>query len=149
MATVDLDRSPPDAECPFCAIIADRAPAREVLRTDRIIAFLPDVPAVRGHVLVVPRKHVDYIWRLDRAIGCDLADAVRLVSSAVVESTRADGLNVIQSNGEAAGQSVFHLHVHIVPRHRGDRMPELWPPDAIWSPEVLDKVAAELAASLM
>ena len=138
---------PGRAECPFCDIVAGRAPAREVLRTERVVAFLPDIPAVRGHVLVVPIPHIADIWGVDPETGHDLADATRLVASVAAASTHADGLNVIQSNGEAAGQSVFHLHVHVVPRHRGDRMPDLWPPDASWRSDDLDAMAADMAAA--
>lgn len=120
----------PANECPFCAITAGRGPAREILKTEHTMAFLPDVPAVRGHTLVVPRNHVRDIWEVDARTGHMLADATRRVAAAVAHATQAEGMNIIQSNGVAAGQSVFHLHVHVVPRHTGDRIPELWPPDA-------------------
>lgn len=139
---------PHPQRCPFCAIVAGDGPAREVLRTDAIVAFLPDVPAVRGHVLVVPAAHMRDIWDVDTRTGHQLADATRTVAAAVSAATGAEGLNIIQSNGEAAGQTVFHLHVHIVPRHRKDRMPELWPADAAWKPHELDSMRVEIATAL-
>jgi histidine triad (HIT) family protein len=134
--------------CPFCAIVKRHAPAREVFRTDRVLAFLPDVPAVLGHTLVIPREHIRDIWGLDRPTGHVLADATRRVASAVSTATGAEGMNIIQSNGAVAGQSVFHLHIHVVPRHLGDRMPNLWPIDADWSGWELDSVADALRAAV-
>lgn len=138
----------PPRECPFCAIAAGRGPAREIMRTEHVIAFLPDVPAVRGHTLVVPRAHVRDIWEVDEATGHMLADATRRVATAVAHATQAEGMNIIQSNGVAAGQSIFHLHIHVVPRHTGDRIPELWPPDADWSETELDSMASTMRASV-
>lgn len=136
-------------ECPFCDIVASDAPAREVLRTSQVVAFFPDVPAVLGHTLVVPRKHVNEIFDLDRETSYALADATIQVASAVRSATGASGLNVVQSNGISAGQTVFHLHIHVVPRREGDRMPGLWPADAEWSRNdlcvVQDAVRAALA----
>lgn len=131
-------------ECAFCAIVSGDAPARIILNTDHALAFLPDVPAVLGHTLIVPKKHASDIWAVDRQMAYALADATRWVSSAVTEATNAEGLNIIQSNGKAAGQSVFHLHVHIVPRKEGDRMPSLWPEDENWAATQLDSVANDL-----
>ena len=133
---MDADSTP--KECPFCAIVAGRAPAREVLRTDEVLAFLPDVPAVLGHTLVVPTSHLPNIWTVGQREAHDLADATRRVAAAVAEATNAEGMNIIQSNGVTAGQSVFHLHIHVVPRKDRDRMPDLWPDDAEWSVMQLD-----------
>lgn len=143
-----MDANSPPSECAFCAIVAGRAFAREVLRTDTVLAFLPDVPAVLGHTLVVPTTHLPDIWAVGQREACDLADATRRVAVAVAEATNAEGMNIIQSNGVAAGQSVFHLHIHVVPRKSGDRMPDLWPDDAEWSVAQLDSIAEELRATI-
>jgi len=133
--------------CPFCAIVAGDAPARIVTETATSVSFLPDVPAVLGHVLVVPRIHVSDLWGLDkeqaRTLGVDVLATARVVRSAL----QPEGLNLIQSNGTAAGQSVFHLHVHVVPRTAGDRIPELWPADARWDVAQLDSIARVLRAA--
>lgn len=143
-----MDASSLRTECPFCAIVGLRAPAREVLRTETVVVFLPDVPAVLGHTLVVPRAHLPNIWAVGQREAHDLADATRRVAAAVAEATNAEGINIIQSNGTAAGQSVFHLHVHVVPRKSGDRMPHLWPDDAEWSVMQLDSVAEDIRATM-
>jgi len=134
--------------CPFCAIANGTAPARIVWRNTTNLAFIPDVPAVLGHTLVVPVAHVQDIWDLDESAGRALADATLTVANGVRRACGTDALNVIQSNGAAAGQSVFHLHVHLVPRMDGGRMPRLWPADATWSSERLDASAELLRAAL-
>lgn len=142
-ATMTAERMGRD-NCPFCRIVAARVPAHDVLRTDRIVAFFPDAPAVLGHTLIVPRDHVRDVWELDRQTGHDLADAICRVAHAVRTATGDPGMNVIQSNGRAAGQTVFHLHVHVVPRRDGDRMPHLWPSEFSWPSEELAHLQAAL-----
>lgn len=137
-----------EESCVFCHIVQGRAPARVVWRSEDVIAFLPDVPAVVGHVLVIPTRHARDIWDVDRGMGRRLAEATRLVASGVAKMAGTQELNVIQSNGAAAGQTVFHLHIHIVPRATGDRIPKMWPPDADWSQDNLDEIAAELRGAL-
>lgn len=134
--------------CPFCLIVAGDAPAREVLRTSTVVAFFPDHPAVLGHTLIVPRQHVSTIWDIDEAIGYSLADATRRVARAVHEVTATPGMNIIQSNGHAASQTVEHLHIHVVPRSGGDRMPRLWPPDMNWPSASLDALQSVLSRNL-
>ena len=134
--------------CPFCAIANGTAPARIVWRGTAALALIPDAPAVAGHTLVVPVAHVQDIWDVDQRTGRELADATLTVADGVRRACGTDALNVIQSNGAAAGQSVFHLHIHVVPRTDGDRMPRLWPPDAPWTPDQLDTSADLLRAVL-
>jgi len=134
--------------CPFCAISEGIAPSREVWRSDKVLAFLPDVPAVEGHTLVIPRRHVRDIWDMDATTARLLLEATVMVAAAVAKAIGTRHMNIIQSSGEAAGQTVFHLHVHIVPRLPGDRMPELWPGDADWSPATLDAVAADIRGAV-
>jgi histidine triad (HIT) family protein len=135
-------------DCPFCSIVARRAPAREVFRSNEVLAILPDVPAVLGHTLIVPTIHVRDIWGLDQDTCHALTDTTRQIASKVAEAVEAEGVNIIQSNGAAAGQTVFHLHIHIVPRKHGDRMPRLWPTDANWTSTELDSIAFVLQSAI-
>ena len=118
------------------------------MRTDQVVAFLPDVPAVLGHTLVVPADHLSNIWEIGAQQSYDLADATRRIAAAVAEAVNAEGMNIIQSNGLAAGQSIFHLHIHVVPRKGGDRMPDLWPDDTEWSVTQLDSIADDIRATI-
>ena len=114
--------------CEFCEIVdRDDPHVREVYRDENVVAFFPTEPAVLGHVLVVPRRHVPDIWGLRPDEAAQLAQATLLLTTAIRHAVELEGLNVIQSNGEAATQTVQHLHVHLVPRSEGDAMGPIWP----------------------
>ena len=123
-----------DPKCPFCEIVQrEDSDAREVYRDDDVVAFFPLEPATLGHTLVIPREHVPDIWSLDEATAVRLAGATTRLSRGVKDALAPDGLNIIQSNGKAATQTVFHLHVHIVPRWESDAVGRIWPPETNYS----------------
>ena len=97
-----------------------------------------------GHTLLVPRQHVEDIWALDAEFAVPLARATLKIASAVKQVTNLEGLNIIQSNGAAATQTVSHLHVHIVPRWRGDGIGNFWPPTTSYSEAEKNGVWEEL-----
>lgn len=137
-----------DPDCDFCEIVANEEPAREVLRTNSVVAFFPTNPATLGHTLIIPRDHVPDVWSLDREIAHELTDATLRVAHGVREAIPMDGLNIIQSNGEAATQTVFHLHVHVVPRQDDDAIGRIWPPETSWSEEAKDDAWERIRASV-
>ena len=106
---------------------------REVFRNEHVVAFFPLEPATLGHTLVVPRAHVEDIWGLDDETAKDLAVVTTKLARVVREALSPDGLNIIQSNGRAATQTVPHLHVHVVPRWAGDAVGRIWPPETNYS----------------
>jgi histidine triad (HIT) family protein len=106
---------------------------REVYRDDQVVVFFPSEPATLGHTLIVPRQHVQDIWHVDSDLAAYLGMATVKVAHAVRRAMNPDGLNVIQSNGEAATQTVNHLHVHIVPRWQDDRVGRIWPPETSYT----------------
>lgn len=119
-----------DPDCPFCEIVQRKNPdAREVYRDEHVVAFFPTDPATLGHTLIVPRDHVADIWSLSEDLAAELGRAVVRLSAAVLRAVKPEGLNVIQSNGTVASQTVFHLHVHLVPRWEGDAIGRIWPAD--------------------
>ncbi|MEV4758877.1 HIT family protein [Micromonospora sp. NPDC049559] len=129
------------ASCPFCEIVRREAPgAREVYRDESAVAFLPLEPATLGHTLVVPRIHAPDVWSLDERTAAHLARVTLRLSHAVKRATAPEGLNIIQSNGAVATQSVFHLHVHIVPRWSNDGVGPIWPPETSYSEKQKDDV---------
>lgn len=120
-----------DPECDFCEIVSrEDDDAREVFRTPTVVAFFPLEPATLGHTLLVPRAHVQDIWHLDGETAAELGRWTVILASAVRDALQPEGLNVIQSNGAAATQTVLHLHVHVLPRWRNDAIGAIWPPDA-------------------
>ena len=106
--------------CIFCAIVAREAPARVVHEDDRTLAFLDIVPLTRGHALVVPKRHATNLFEIDDEDLAAVARTAKRVGAAAMEAFGADGLNLLQTNGAVAMQTVFHLHVHVLPRYIGD-----------------------------
>lgn len=110
-----------DEECIFCAIVARRAEASVVYEDETVVAFMDLNPVTPGHLLVVPREHAAGLEDLDAAasahvwsVGRDMARALRR------SSMRCEGINVLLCDGEVAFQTVFHFHLHVIPRYVGD-----------------------------
>jgi histidine triad (HIT) family protein len=91
------------------------------------IAFFPLKPATPGHTLVVPRRHVVDIWSVDAALAAELMTGVVRVGRAIRAALTPDGMNLISSSGAVAEQTVYHLHLHVVPRFQDDGFGEIWP----------------------
>ena len=108
------------------------------------MAFFPSEPAVLGHTLVIPRAHIPDLWSLDEETAQHLSVVTLQIARTVRAALRPDGLNVIQSNGASASQSVMHLHVHVVPRWYGDRIGRIWPPESNYTEEAKDDAWGEL-----
>ena len=114
--------------CIFCAIVRGDAPSERVLEDERTVAFMDINPATRGHALVVPRAHSRDIVDADPADVAAVAVSAQRLARAAVERLGADGVNVVQATGTVAFQTVFHLHFHVVPRYRSDRVVLPWTP---------------------
>src|SRR4051812_20757597 len=103
-------------DCPFCAIARGEDGSVEIVcERSQWVAFFPPEPATPGHTLIIPRAHVRDLWHADPELGAVLMEAVIHVGNAVQTAVSPDGMNLISSAGEAAEQTVFHLHLHIVP----------------------------------
>jgi histidine triad (HIT) family protein len=116
-------------DCPFCAIARGEAPAEIICERESWLAFFPLKPATPGHTLVVPRRHVADLWSADSELAIDLMGAVIDVGHAIQAALAPDGMNLITSSGDEAEQTVYHLHLHVVPRYRDDGFGEIWPPE--------------------
>ena len=109
------------ADCVFCAIVATRAEASLVNEDETAVAFLDINPITPGHALVVPRAHAASLAELDAELGGHLFRVAMRVASALRASPlRVEGVNLFLSDGAAAGQDVFHVHLHVLPRFAGD-----------------------------
>lgn len=131
-------------ECAFCRIVEGSEPSREILRTRDAMAFFPLEPATLGHTLVIPTQHIPDIWHLDQANAEPLTIATLRIAGAIRRAMNPDGLNLIQSNGEAATQTVPHVHIHLVPRFHGDAMGRIWPPETDFSESAKDYAWAKI-----
>ena len=103
-----------------------------------MVAFFPTEPATLGHLLLIPQRHVPDLWHLRHEEASQLSRAALYLASAIRHAFSPEGLNVIQSNGQAATQSVLHLHIHIVPRWTGDAMGPIWPDETNYSDQQKD-----------
>lgn len=138
-----------EADCPFCEIIdRDDPDAREVYRDENVVAFFPTEPAVLGHTMVVPRRHIPNIWELRSDEAAQLSAVVLRLADAIQAAVRPEGINVVQSNGEVATQTVPHLHVHLVPRNEGDAMGPIWPERTDYSAERKDEALRQVKAAV-
>lgn len=110
-----------DEHCIFCDIVAHKADAARIASNELCVAFLDASPINPGHTLVVPREHLGDIHALDEAVCASMFDLARRISGLLRDSAvPCQGINLLMSNGAIAGQSVFHAHLHVVPRNRND-----------------------------
>jgi histidine triad (HIT) family protein len=132
-----------DPECIFCQILAGEIPANIVEEDERTVTFMDINPATRGHMLVVPRRHVRDLLEIDQEDLEAVAVAAQRAARKAHARLEADGINLLNSCGRAAWQTVYHFHVHVIPRYEGDplRLP--------WSPAPGDPTQIEAAADAL
>ncbi len=111
-----------EGPCIFCEIVAGRSPAAKIYQDEHVLVFLDLFPAAPGHTLVIPKAHFEDVFEADDQSWVAVAQTARQVAHALRRVLAPDGLSVIQLNGAAAGQTVFHYHVHLIPRHHGDSL---------------------------
>lgn len=139
-----------DGACAFCAILAGRLPASVVHEDDQVVAFMDLRQAVPGHVLVIPRRHVETLFELDEDTAARLMRVAVRIARAADRALAPDGLNLWQSNRDAGGQEVPHVHLHVQPRRVDDGLLRIYrqgvpaPADRA----MLDALAARLRAAL-
>jgi histidine triad (HIT) family protein len=131
------------AGCIFCAIVERSAPAEIVDSDEHTVAFMDTNPATAGHALVVPRRHVDDLWDMPGDLAQPLMTATHRLAGRIRDSLAPDGLNLLQSTRAAAFQTVFHLHIHVIPRYRDDGIRLPWVPSP-GDPSEITAVARKL-----
>jgi histidine triad (HIT) family protein len=127
-----------DPECLFCKIVAGEIPATIVAQDERTITFMDISPATRGHALVIPRAHVRDVHEIDPEDLKAVVVAAQALAAKALDRLGADGVNLLNSSGAAAWQTVFHFHMHVIPRYAGDPLRLPWAP----SPGDRDDIAA-------
>jgi len=133
--------------CVFCKIVAKQIPASVVYEDEAALAFMDLGQVNPGHVLVAAKAHAENVYELDEAQAAAVFRAAAKVARAVRDAFGPQGLSIYQANGSAAGQTVFHFHMHLVPRHENDGMNLTWP---VKNPprEALETNAAKIRARL-
>jgi histidine triad (HIT) family protein len=130
-------------DCLFCKIVAGEIPAQVIMEDDDVLAFMDIAPATRGHALVIPKRHAADIWEIEPDQLAAVAKMAQHVALRVRDQLAADGVNLINSNRAAAWQTVFHFHMHVIPRYVGDPLQLPWTP-AAGDMEEIAAVAAQL-----
>jgi histidine triad (HIT) family protein len=128
--------------CVFCAIVAGTAPAERVYEDDWTVAIMDIHPAVAGHVLVIPKRHSPDLWHIDPQDAERAMAASVEVAGMIRRALAPDGINLVHASGRAAWQTVFHFHLHLVPRHERDG---LVPPWSLGQPRAEDARLREVA----
>ena len=134
-------------DCLFCKIIAGEIPSTKVYEDEHTLAFLDINPTNIGHTLVVPKEHYENIFDISEDALSHVFHTVKRLSPAIQRAMDADAINVIQNNGRAAGQLVFHSHTPIVPRFDDDGFRH-WPCNRTYDEGEMDTVAAKIKDSL-
>jgi histidine triad (HIT) family protein len=117
-----------DPECIFCKIVAGELPATIVGEDERTVAFMDIAPATRGHALVIPREHSADLLSVEPEDLAAVGLAAKRLAARAKERLGADGVNLLNSCGAVAFQTVFHFHVHVIPRYQGDGLRLPWVP---------------------
>jgi histidine triad (HIT) family protein len=115
-----------DPQCPFCNIVRGFDPAHVVYEDEDSIAFLDFAPAAEGHTLVIPRTHARTLLEISPTVAGALMSSATHVAHVIDRTLRPDGLTMVQTNERAGGQTVFHVHLHLVPRWNGDELLRPW-----------------------
>jgi histidine triad (HIT) family protein len=130
-------------DCIFCKIVAGQIPAQIVDEDEQTLALMDIAPATRGHALVIPKQHASDLWEIDEEQFAAVARAAHRLAQRVKGRLDPDGVNLINSCRPQAWQTVFHLHVHVIPRYSGDPLQLPWVPAAGDATEIA-AVAAQL-----
>ncbi|HEV2975351.1 MAG TPA: HIT family protein [Solirubrobacteraceae bacterium] len=132
-----------DPDCIFCKIVAGELPSTIVDEDERTISFMDIAPATRGHALVVPREHSSDLLAIDAEDLAAVGLASQRLAARMKQRLDADGVNLLNSCGAVAFQTVFHFHVHVIPRYKGDSLRLPWVP-AAGDPDEIAAAAQEL-----
>jgi histidine triad (HIT) family protein len=138
------------SDCIFCKIINGEIPSAKVYEDENVLAFLDISQVTKGHTLVIPKVHKENVFDLTDEIAANVFSAVPKVANAIKAAYNPIGLNVLQNNGEAAGQSVFHFHMHLIPRYgKGDGFGAVWKThQEDYTSDDYKKIAAEINSEI-
>lgn len=134
-------------DCIFCKIANGEIPSKTLYEDDSFRVILDISPASKGHAIILPKNHAANLYELPDEDAAKIFVVAKKVATVMKDILKCDGLNVLQNNGEAAGQSVFHLHIHLIPRYENDTVTIKWKPgesDDAFLTEFSNKVQSAL-----
>lgn len=138
------------SDCIFCKIIKGEIPSVKVFENEHVYAFMDISQVTKGHTLVIPKVHKENVYELTPEIARNVFETVPVIANAIKEAFQPVGLNIVNNNGELAGQSVFHFHIHLLPRYGdGDGFGAVWKShQSDYTPQELQKLADEIKNKL-
>ncbi|MDE3838132.1 HIT family protein [Bacillus methanolicus] len=138
------------SDCIFCKIVNGEIPSAKVYENEHVLAFLDISQVTEGHTLVIPKIHKENVYELTPEIARNLFEVVPEIANAIKKTVNPAGMNLVNNNGEAAGQTVFHYHIHIIPRYgKGDGFGAVWKTNTSeYTPEDLKKIAENISKHL-
>lgn len=135
-------------DCIFCKINKNEIPSQTIYEDKYFKAIMDISPASKGHVILISKKHCTNLYDLDDDIACQSIIIAKRIAIALRDELKSDGLNIIQNNNEVAGQTVFHFHIHLIPRYKDDKVKIGWSAVKYVDGESI-KIAEKLTARLM
>ncbi len=129
--------------CIFCKIIGGEIPSAKIYENDEFVAILDRFPSNIGHVLIIPKKHYANIFEIDEDAAARLFKLAVKIAKNMKEVLGLEAMNLVQNNGEMAGQTVHHFHLHLIPRYEGDKVSVKWE-----QLDLTDEQIAEVQAKL-
>ena len=128
-----------ETNCIFCKIIEGEIPSKTLFENDEFKVIFDISPASKGHVIILPKYHAANIFELPEEVTAKAFVLAKKIATVLKEVLNCDGVNILQNNGEAAGQTVFHLHIHVIPRYKDDNMGLTWKQGEA-DPDVLEEI---------
>ena len=136
-----------DANCIFCKIIGGEIPSNTIYEDDEFKVILDASPASKGHALILPKEHYADIYEIDEKTAGHAMQLAKKLAKHMTDVLKCDGFNIVQNNGEIAGQTVNHFHLHLIPRYEGDGLNLNWPQQEI-SAEQLEEIRQSIKKSI-
>ncbi|WP_456276023.1 HIT family protein [Bacillus sp. AK128] len=137
-------------DCIFCKIVKGEIPCAKVFENEQVLAFLDISQVSKGHTLIIPKTHKENVFELTPEISQEIFKVVPSIANSIKKQFSPVGLNLLNNNGEQAGQSVFHFHVHLIPRYgKGDGFGAVWKSHANdYTPDQLSSIASTISSGL-
>ncbi len=130
-------------DCIFCKIANGEIPSITLYEDDDFKVIFDVGPASKGHALILPKEHYGNIYELSEDAASKVFVLAKKIATALTEELGCDGFNILQNNGECAGQTVFHFHMHLIPRYKDDKVNVTWTPGEA-DKEFLNKLAEKI-----
>ena len=134
-------------DCIFCKLANGVFPTNTVYEDDDFRVILDAAPAAKGHSLIIPKQHFDNIYNIDTEAAAKVMPLAGKIANSMKKTFNCDGVNVLQNNEPAAGQTVFHFHVHVIPRYNDDNLGLLWKQNET-DAEEQKRIAEELSSNI-